>query len=90
LDGGHRAFIDLIEGDGPDGWRLHFFCLDPSAVTVLHAAGIGEVGPGETVHFDAKEFVIRRLRCLELSGRLNKLNDWWRRFDWFACQNEDS
>src|ERR1700719_2420090 len=46
LDDGHRAFFDRIEGDGSDGWRLHFFCFDPSAATVLHAAGIGEAGPG--------------------------------------------
>jgi hypothetical protein len=81
LDDGHRAFFDRIEGDGPDGWRLHFFCLDPSAVTVLHAAGVGEVGPGETVHFDANELVLQRLRQLERSSRLSKLNDWWWWFD---------
>jgi hypothetical protein len=81
LDDGHPAFFDEVEGDGPDGWRLHFFCLDPSAVTVLHAAGVGEVGPGETVHFDAEEFVIRRLRQLERSGRLDKSCDWWWFFD---------
>jgi hypothetical protein len=80
LDDGHRAFFDRIEGDGPDGWRVHFFCLDP-VVTVLHAAGVGEVGQGKTVHFDAEEFVIRRLHQLERSGRRDKPNDWWWWFD---------
>ena len=28
LEQGHRAFFDRIEGGGPDGWRLHFFCHD--------------------------------------------------------------
>jgi len=42
LDDGHRAFFDRIEGGGADGWRLHFFCLDPSPVTALHDAGVGE------------------------------------------------
>ena len=79
LEDGHRAFFDRVEGGGPDGLRLHFFCLDPSAVTVLRAARVGEVGPGETVHFNAEEFVIQRLRQLERSGRLDKPNDWW----WF-------
>ena len=51
LDDGHRAFFDRIEGDGPDGWRLHFFCLDPRPVTVLHAAELGECGPGDPVTF---------------------------------------
>src|SRR3954453_7350759 len=37
LDADNRAFFDRIEGGGPDGWRLHFFCLDPSAVTLLCA-----------------------------------------------------
>src|ERR1700730_15458930 len=40
LEADHRAFFDRIEGDGPDGWRLHFFCRDPSAVTALHNAGL--------------------------------------------------
>jgi hypothetical protein len=90
LDDGHRAFFDRIEGGGPDGWRFHFFCRDPSAVVLLCAARVGEVGPGDPVSFDAKEFVIRRLRYLERTARLDKPNDWWWWFDWFACQNEDS
>jgi hypothetical protein len=81
LDDGHRAFFDRIEGGGPDGWRLYFFCLDPSAVTALHAAGVGECGPGDPANFDAEEFVIQRLRQLERSGRLDKPNDWWWFFD---------
>jgi DNA invertase Pin-like site-specific DNA recombinase len=89
LERGHRAFFDRIEGGGPDGWRLHFFILDPSAVAGLKVAGVGECGPGEVAKFDAKEFVTRRLRQLERSGRLNRPNDWWWRFDWFACQNEN-
>ena len=81
LDDGHRAFFDRIEGGGPDGWRLHFFCLDPSAVTKLCAAEVGECGPGDPLGFNAGEFVMRRLRQLELSGRLSKQSDWWWWFD---------
>jgi hypothetical protein len=81
LDDGYRAFFDRLEGGGPDGWRLHFFCLDLSAVHVLYGAGLGECGPGEPVTFDAEEFVIRRLRQLEQCGRLDKPNDWWWFFD---------
>jgi hypothetical protein len=51
-------------------------CLD-LVVTVLHVAGVGEVVPGETVHFEAEEFVIHRLRYLERWGRLDKPDDWW-------------
>src|ERR1700693_5592121 len=77
LDDGHRAFFDRIEGGGSDGWRLHFFCLDPSTVALLCGTGVGKCGPGDPANFDAKEFVMRRLCQLERSGRLDKLNDWW-------------
>jgi hypothetical protein len=89
LDAGHRAFFDRIEGGGPDGWRLHFFCLDPSAVTLLCAAGVGQCGSGDPASFDAKEFVMRRLRQLERSGCLDRPHDWWWFFDWFVCRNKD-
>jgi hypothetical protein len=81
LDDGHRAFFDRLEGGGPDGWRLHFFCLDQSAIAVLYDAGLGECGPGDPVTLDPEEFVIRRLRQLERCGRLSKPNDWWWFFD---------
>ena len=81
LDDGYRAFFDRLEGDGPHGWRLHFFCLDRSAVTALHDADPGECGPGEPVRFDAEEFVIRRLRQLERCGRIAKPTDWCWWFD---------
>ena len=81
LDDGHRAFFDHLEGDGPDGCRLHFFCLDPLANAVLYDAGLGECGPGEPVTFDPAKFVERRLRLLERSGRLDKSTDWWWFFD---------
>jgi hypothetical protein len=81
LDDGCRAFLDRLEGDGPHGWRLHFFCLDPQAIAVLYDAGLGECGPGETVRFDAEEFVMHRLRQLERCGRLDKPADWWWWFD---------
>jgi hypothetical protein len=81
LDDGHRAFFDRIEGGGPDGWRLHFFVLDPSAVVLLCGAGVGECGPGDSTSFDAEEFIMRRLRQLERSGRLNSPGDWCWYFD---------
>jgi hypothetical protein len=47
----------------------------------LYDAGLGECGPGETVRFDAEEFVMHRLRQLERSRRLDKPADWWWWFD---------
>jgi hypothetical protein len=81
LDAEHRAFFDRIEGGGPEGWRLHFFLLDPSAVVLLCAAGVGECGPGDPTTFNVEEFVMRRLRQLERSGRLDRPGDWWWYFD---------
>ena len=81
LDDGHRAFFDRVEGGGPEGWRLHFFCRDPLAATALHDAGLGECGSGDPVNFNAEEFVIRRLHYLERTARLYKPNDWWWWFD---------
>jgi hypothetical protein len=81
LDDGHRAFFDRLEGDGLDGWRLHFFCLDPSAIPVLHNAGVGKCGPGDPVTLNPEKFIARRLRQLERAGRLDKPADWWWFFD---------
>ena len=79
LEQGHRAFFDRIEGGGPDGWRLHFFCLDRAAVSVLHDVGVGVCGPGNAVTFDPEQFVMHRLGQLERTGRLNTPDGWW---DW--------
>lgn len=76
LDDGHRAFFDYLESDGPEGWRLHFFCRSPSAVAVLQNAGLGECRPGDPVRLDPKRFVMRRLRCLERCGRIDSREDW--------------
>jgi hypothetical protein len=46
LEQGQRAFFDRVEGGRPDGWRLHFFCLNPSALSVLRGVGVEEIGPG--------------------------------------------
>jgi hypothetical protein len=81
MDDGYRAFFDHIEGDGAEGSRLHYFCLDPSAIAVLNDAGLGECGPGEAVTIDPEKFVMRRLRQLDQAGRLSKQNDWWWFFD---------
>ena len=77
LEHGHRAFFDRIEGYGPAGWRLHFFCLDPAAVTVLHDIGQGACGPGDPASFDPEKFIERRLRQVEQAGRLGRPNEWW-------------
>ena len=79
LEKGHGAFFDRVEGGGPDGWRLHFFCLDPSAPSVLQDAGVGGFGPGDPARFDAEAFVLRRLRQLERTGHLGRPDRWW---DW--------
>ena len=81
LEQGHRAFFDRIEGGGPDGWRLHFFCLDRAAISVLHDVGVGECGPGNAVTFDPEQFVMHRLGQLERTGRLDTPYGWW---DWDA------
>ena len=41
LEQGHRAFFDRIEGGGPDGWRLHFFCRDTAAGQHWYDVGVG-------------------------------------------------
>jgi hypothetical protein len=79
LEQGHRAFFDGIEGGGPDGWRLHFFCLDQATVSVLRDIGVGVSGPGDAVTFDPEQFVMHRLRQLERTGRLDTPDGWW---DW--------
>ena len=43
LEQGHRAFFDRVEGGGSDGWRFHFFCLDPAAASVLSRRRGGSV-----------------------------------------------
>jgi hypothetical protein len=79
LEQGHRAFFDRIEGGGPDGWRLDFFCLDPSALSVLRDADVGEFGPGDPSRFNPEAFVLRRLRQMERTGHLGRPDEWW---DW--------
>jgi hypothetical protein len=81
LEAGHRAFFDRIEGGGPDGWRLHFFCLDPAAVALLSGIGLGQCGPGDPVSFDAENFVMHHLHRLERSGQLATPDRWWHSVD---------
>ena len=80
LDAGNRAFFDRLEGGGPEGWRLHFFCLDPSTITALSDSDIGTCGPGDTT-FDAEEFVAHRLRQLQRADRLDQPDKRWCHFD---------
>jgi hypothetical protein len=77
LDDGHRAFFDRVEGGGPDGWRLHFFCYDPATVLLLHDIQVGTCGPGDPVAFDAEKFVMHHLHRLERSGQLASPDKWW-------------
>jgi hypothetical protein len=79
LEQGHCAFFDRMEGGGPDEWRLHFFCLYPSALSVLRDVGVGEFGRGDPATFDPEAFVLRRLRQLERTGHLGRPDRWW---DW--------
>jgi hypothetical protein len=81
LEGGHRAFFDRIEGGGREGWRLYFFCLDPSAVLLLHDIPVGKCGPGEPVAFNVEKFVLHHLRRLERQGRLGVPDKWWESVD---------
>jgi hypothetical protein len=79
LEEGHRAFFDRVEGGGPEGWRLHYFCLDPSTLSVLRDIGVGKVDPGDPVRFDPEAFVLCRLRQMERTGHLGRPDRWW---DW--------
>jgi hypothetical protein len=79
LEQGHHAFFDRVEGGGPAGWRLHFFCLDPSALSVLRNVCVGECRPGDPATFDPEAFVLRRLLQMERTGHLGRPNEWW---DW--------
>jgi hypothetical protein len=77
LEAGHRAFFDRIEDGGPDGWWLHFFCLDLSAIQLLHDIPVGQCGPGDPLSFDAAKFVVHHLRRLEWQGQLGTPDRWW-------------
>jgi hypothetical protein len=77
LERGHGAFFDRMEGGGPAGWGLHFFCRDPAAVSVLHGIGVGACGSGNAVSFNPEQFVMHRLRQLERTGRLDTPQGWW-------------
>jgi hypothetical protein len=77
LEAGYRAFFDRIEGGGPDGWRLHFFCYDPAIVLLLHDIPVAQCGPGDPVSFDAEKFVMHHLRRLERRGLLGTQHQWW-------------
>ena len=79
LEQGHCAFFDRIEGGGPDEWRLHFFCLDPFALSALRDVRVGEFGPGDPATFDPERFVLCRLRQMERTGHLGRPDGWW---DW--------
>jgi hypothetical protein len=68
LEQGHRAFFDRIEGGGPAGWRPHFFCRDPAAISVLYDVVVGVCGLGNAVTFDPEQFVMHRLGRLERTG----------------------
>jgi hypothetical protein len=76
LEAGHRAFFDRIEGGGREGWRLHFFCLGPSAVHLPHDLAPGDCGPGNPASFDAEKFVVHHLRRLERLGQLSTPDRW--------------
>jgi hypothetical protein len=77
LEHGHRAFFDRLEGGGPDGWRLHFFCYDPAAVLLLHDIPIVGCGRGDPRGFDPEKFVLHHLRRLERMGLLGTADRWW-------------
>jgi hypothetical protein len=54
-----------------------FFCLDPSAVVLLHYIPVGKCGPGDPVAFEPEEYVMHRLRRLEWLGRLGTPDKRW-------------
>jgi hypothetical protein len=76
-DNGHMQFIDRIEADQSNGWRIHFFCLDEAAVELIADASGGTYGSGSPVTFDPQKFVLARLRNLQRSGKLERQTPWW-------------
>jgi hypothetical protein len=66
LDHGHTLFLDHLEADPDDGWRLHLFVLDKAALALLDEHTDGGCGPGAPVSFDAEVFVAERIRHLVL------------------------
>jgi hypothetical protein len=73
---GLRQFLDYVEGDPAGGWRIHLFLFDASAISIVPLITEGDVGPGDPVHFDPKQFVQRRLERLGILRRLTGGCDW--------------
>ena len=74
---GYMRFFDRIEADSHRGWRIHFFCLDEEAVSVIAGLSGQSCGPGSAVRFDPQVFVLARLGNLQRWGKLERQYPWW-------------
>ena len=73
---GHSQFLDYVEGDPSGGWRIHLFLCDASAISIIPLITEGDVGPGDPVRFDPRQFVQRRLERLGILRRLADRRGW--------------
>jgi hypothetical protein len=74
---GHSQFLDYVEGDPAGGWRIHLFLRDAGAISIIALFTEGDMGPGDPVHFDPRQFVQRRLERLGILGRLTDGRGWF-------------
>jgi hypothetical protein len=58
---GHHRFLQHLEPDPEDGWRLHVFVADDLALALLDQITEGQSGTGDPVSFDPEEFVRAQL-----------------------------
>jgi hypothetical protein len=58
---GHRQFLDYLEPDPDDGWRLHFFFAEHAALSLLDQITDGRCDAGDPVSFDPEAFVREQL-----------------------------
>ena len=64
VEHGHHRFLHHLEPDPEGGWRLHIFLSEDAAAALLDELIEDACGPGDAVSFNAKKFVLERIRHL--------------------------
>ena len=74
---GRRRFLDHMDADPAGRWRIHIFCADQDAISLVAGFTNGVVGPGDPSGFDARAFIEQRLTSLEERDQLKARDPWW-------------